>query len=163
MKLVLTRHRAAFGIIAVLAVTLFFALPRGWPASDAGYFAIRGPLAALWFAGLIAIAGSPYWKIIYREAPLRRAVTGVTDLDERELALRDRAGGLTYYLFFAVNLMLLVGAGIAADAGLVTLERTGLIGAAMPYAFFGVTLPVIMLEWFEPSHLWSEPDEEEEL
>lgn len=162
MTVFFARHRATLGLVSVIVLPAFFALPAEWPASESGYWISRTIPALLWVACGAAIWSSPYWKIIYREAPLRRALTGVSDLDERELALRDRANGLTYYLFLVANLLLLLGGGIAADAGWIALSGDTLTGGIMPYAYFAITLPVIMLEWFEPSGPAAEPLEDEQ-
>jgi len=150
-----SRHRAAFGLLSVLA---FAALPvfSEWPV-----VAIVA-VAALFFIGLLGLAGSPYRAILYREGPLQRAMTGVTDLDEREAALRDRANGLTYFLFVVVNLLLIGAAALAARAGWRGLDGDFLTRALISYTYFAVALPVIMLEWFEPSDLWAQPANDEE-
>jgi hypothetical protein len=162
MTTIFSSHRAGWGLAAIAAMALFFVQPSGWPESEAGFWLSRALLAALWLAGQVAIAGSPYWKIFYREAPLKRAITGVSDLDERELALRDRANGLTYYLLVVLSLLLLLGAGAAADIGWVELSGDTLIRAILPYALLALTLPVIMLEWFEPSGDRPAPADEED-
>lgn len=153
----LARHRATLGTVGVIALTSLFvtlAFPQTPVALEAALFAAA-------FIGLWAIARSPYWKVIYKESPLRRAVTGMTDLDERELALRDRANGLTYYLFATVNLVIIAACSALMQLGKLALDGDMLQAAIFPYAFFAATLPVIMLEWFEPSYLWSDPVEDE--
>lgn len=156
-----SRHRAVFGLVSVAVTLLFFAQPAEWPASETGFWMSRLTLGAIWLGCGAAIWSSPYWKIVYREAPLKRALTGISDLDERELALRDRAHGLTYYLFVVANMLLILGAGIAADNGWIQLNGGMLIGTLFPYLYFAVSLPVILLEWFEPSGEMPAPIEDE--
>jgi len=144
-------HRAAAGATSVAAITLLLSLPSGWPEADSWYWLSRAGLASLWLAGLMVLAASPYWKIVYREAPLRQAMTGASDLDERELGLRDRAAGLTYSLLVATSLLLMFIGGLALDAGWIALDGNSLNRAIIPYAFFATCLPIIMMEWFEPS------------
>ena len=151
MKRFFTHHRAALGLLGFLALLVDAALP-----DPEGAFAIwdiaHMALILAMVVGAAAILTSPYWKILYAEAPLRRAMTGVSDLDERELALRDRANGLTYYLFATANVLLILGLAFGMKAGLLTAPAADLLLAAvMPYVFFAIGLPVFMLEWFEPS------------
>lgn len=162
MKTPFSRHRAALGLVSVAATPVFFALPTEWPASESGFWMSRLILTLIWLICGAGIMGSPYWKIVYREAPLKRAITGVSNLDERELALRDRANGLTYYLFAVANMLLIVGVGIAVDLGWLVLNTSLMLGAVIPYFYFAISLPVIMLEWFEPSDDAPHPVEEEE-
>ena len=114
------------------------------------------------FAGGWALFTSPYFGILHRESPLRRAVTGVTELDERELALRDRASGLTYYLFVLLNMVAIGVTALAVDQQWILLDGDTLMKAFIPYSYFATALPVLTLEWFEPSSLWAAPIDEEE-
>ena len=163
MKNLIARHRAATGILALVAIVLFHALPE-----ETGNAWGDVAMATLDLLLLVAIAGgwalltSPYMSILHREAPLKRAITGVSELDERELALRDRANGMTYYLFATVHLVALVGLGLLLKYEAVVLEGEVLLDLMLPYAYFAIGLPVIMLEWFEPSSLWALPVEDEE-
>lgn len=158
MKTLISGHRALFGIASVLFLTLLFAT-LAVPAASTALEIAFVVLAAL---GVYGIVGSPYWPIIYREAPLKRAMTGVSDLDERELALRDRAAGLTYNLFAAANIIGLALAMSAIRWRWIAVDAGSLAAALAPYCWFAFTLPVIMLEWFEPSGTWAGPVDEEE-
>ena len=147
MRQFVAGHRALLGILGVAALVLLCAALAFAEAPRALEAALL--LAAAF--GLGALVGSPYWKVVYRESPLRRAVTGATDLDERELALRDRANGLTYFLFATVNIVLLAAGAALLGVNHLAIGAHGLQAAIVPYAGFAVTLPVILLEWFEPS------------
>ena len=147
MKRIVAEHRSVLGLVGTVALA-------GLSASltlSRGYTWLDGVLLVVTVAGLAALVGSPYWKIFHRESPLRRAVTGRTDLDERELALRDRASGLTYSMFAAFNLLILFALAELIGRGLVTIDASLLYHAFVPYAWLAVSLPVIVLEWFEPS------------
>jgi hypothetical protein len=147
MTTLISRHRAVLGLAGVAALAgLFFSL--AFPATTT---AIELLLLAVAILGLYAIVGSPYWSIVYRESPLKRAMTGVSDLDERELALRDRAAGLTYFLFTTINVVALALCWILVGLDKIDLRAPVLQAAIFPYAWFAVTLPVLMMEWFEPS------------
>ena len=65
--------------------------------------------------------------------------------------MRDRAHGLTYMLFATSNLVALALCWVLVDLDKLTLEADALQASLFPYAWFALTLPVIMLEWFEPS------------
>ena len=149
MKRFIGEHRAVLGLIGVAALAGLFASLRLSP----GYTGLDLGLLVLAVLGVLALVGSPYWKILYRESPLRRTVSGRTDLDERELALRDRAGGLTYSLFAAFNLLVLFAAAEMTDRDLITLDDGVLYHFFVPYGWFAASLPVMVLEWFEPSGL----------
>ena len=149
MKRFIGEHRAMLGVIGVAALAGLFASLRSSP----GYTPLDLGLLVLTLLGALALVGSPYWKILYRESPLRRPVMGRTDLDERELALRDRAAGLTYSLFAAFNMLVLFAAAEMIDRDLITLDDGVLYHVFVPYAWFAASLPVIVLEWFEPSGL----------
>src|SRR3712207_1626405 len=99
MRNLIARHRAAIGIAALIALGLFYALPEetGNVWGDVAMATIDVLLWLVVIGGAYAMFTSPYMSILYREAPLKRAATGVSELDERELALRDRANGMTYY------------------------------------------------------------------
>ena len=164
MKTLIARHRAAASILALIAIILFYVLPGetggSWgdgAATTVDVLMILVALAAGW-----AVVTSPYLPIVYREAPLKRAVTGISNLDERELALRDRANGMTYYVFGTLNLIALVALGVLLERGAIVLQGRTLLEMVVPYACFAFALPVVMLEWFEPSSLWAQPIEEEE-
>jgi hypothetical protein len=164
MKSFIASHRAGLGVAALIALPLYLWLPEdtGDAWGDVAMAVTDVAMIAIVILGGYALFTSPYLGILYREAPLRRATTGVTDLDERELALRDRAAGLTYNLFAAANVTLLFGTAIALRMGLFTLDGRMLTEAVIPYAFFSTTLPVLMLEWFEPSLWYVQPALEEE-
>jgi hypothetical protein len=140
-------HRAAWGIAGSFAVVLLFLFAIDPGASDW----VELPLLVLAMVGFGAAQGSPYWRVVYRESPLRRAMTGQTDLDERELALRDRAAGLTYFLLATLTMtgFCLAGVGMALHWWPVT--PNGLIALVIPYSLVAFALPVILIEWFEPS------------
>ena len=157
MTAIFSRHRAACGIAGLIAFAALFVSLR-WPATPT---AVELVLAAIAAIGLYGIVRSPYWSIVYREAPLRRASTGATDLDERELAVRDRAHGLTYYLFAAFNIVAIALLWMLLRIDQLVLDENVLQAALFPYAFFAVSLPVIMLEWFDPSGDRPPADEEE--
>jgi hypothetical protein len=168
MKTLIARHRAEVGILALIAVILLHALPEDtadrW--GDVAMATLDLLLILVAIAGAWAVLTSPYMSILYREAPLKRAMTGVSDLDERELALRDRANGMTYYLFAAINMLALMIAAALLQLGWIELEGEVLRDVMLPYAYFAIGLPVLVLEWFEPSSLWAagvddEPDEED--
>jgi hypothetical protein len=140
-------HRAMlgiFGVVALAALSAAFAFPEA-PA------ALEAALAIAAVAGLGGLITSPYWKIVYREAPLRSAAGGPTELDEREHALRDRGHGLAYYLFFVVNILLLALCWFLIRLGRIEIDADTLQRALIPYGFFAISLPVILLEWFQPS------------
>jgi hypothetical protein len=158
MNIFLSRHRAAFGSVGLAALGILFISLR-WPETPT---LIELALVAVTALGLYTIVRSPYWSIIYRESPLRRAATGLTDLDERESAIRDRAHGLTYYLCAAINICAIAILWVLVRLNHLVLDEHLLQGALVPYAFFAVTLPVIMLEWFNPSGDKHAPGEEEE-
>ena len=164
MKSFIASHRAGLGVAALIALPFYFWLPEdtGNAWGDVAMAVLDVVMIGIIGLGGYALYASPYFGILYREAPLRRATTGVTDLDERELALRDRAAGLTYYLFAAANITLLFGTAVALRIGSVTLDGQMLTEALIPYAFFSTTLPVLMLEWFEPSIWYVQPALEEE-
>ena len=153
MKIFIASHRAGLGVAALAALPFYFLLPDNTGDAWGDVATAVGRVIAILIAvlGGYALYSSPYMGVLYREAPLRRATTGVTDLDERELALRDRAAGLTYNLFATANLILLFGTAIGLRTGGLTLSGEMLTEAVLPYAFFASTLPVLMLEWFEPS------------
>jgi hypothetical protein len=155
MKRFIGEHRAVLGFIGVAAFAGLFASFRASP----GYTPLDLGLLVLALLGAVAIGGSPYWKILYRESPLRRPVMGRTDLDERELALRDRAAGLTYSLYAAFNLLVLFAAAELTARDVITLDDGVLYHFFVPYAWFALLLPVIVLEWFEPSGLATEEEE----
>jgi hypothetical protein len=159
MRQFVAGHRAMLGIVGLAALVLLFA-SMAFP--DPAY-AIEIPLLVAALIGIGGLVGSPYWKLIYKESPLRRAVTGITDLDERELALRDRANGLTYFLFATVNILLLCVGWVLVHHAHLVIDEHGLQAAVIPYAWFAVALPVILLEWFEPSGpATAEPDFDED-
>jgi hypothetical protein len=164
MTKLIARHRAAAGICAFVALILFHALPEEtgdkWGDVVIATFDVLTILVVI--AGGWALLSSPYFEILHRESPLKRAVTGGTDLDERELALRDRASGLTYYLFVLLNMIVIGGAALATNRHWIVLDADTLMRAFIPYAYLGLALPVLTLEWFEPSSLWAAPIEEEE-
>ena len=162
MNALFRHHRPAWGLASLAAFIVVLAMPDAPSLSEPAVLAIQFVFGALFITGTLVLHASPYTKIVYGEAPLKRAMTGVSDLDERELALRDRANGLTYNLFVTVTLLLIMAAVIASDAGWVTIDGGFLLGAFFPYALFAFDLPVLMLEWFEPSHLWAQPVELEE-
>ena len=159
MKHWIAGHRALLGLIGLAAwIGLFasLALPGVSTAAEIA-------LLLLALAGLGALVGSPYWRIVYRESPLRRAATGVTDLDERELELRDRAHGLTYFLFATINILLLALGWTLLHINRASLGADMLQAAIIPYGTFAAALPVVLIEWFEPSGpAPAELDEEEE-
>jgi hypothetical protein len=165
MTRLVARHRAAAGIFALVAILLLCSLPEAPGSAGSGIAAIALDVLLVVIAavGGGAILTSPYHAILYRESPLRRAVSGVSELDERELALRDRASGLTYCLFVLFNMILICAAAFAADRGWIVLDASTLLRALIPYACLASALPVLTLEWFEPSSLWAEPIEEEDL
>jgi hypothetical protein len=158
MNSILSRHRAASGVAGLAALTALFVSVL-WPDTPTWAELLLGGAAAL---GLYGIIRSPYWSIVYREAPLRRAATGVSDLDERELAVRDRAHGLTYYLFAAFNIVGIALLWMLMRIGHLVIDEHLLQATLFPYAFFAATLPVIMLEWFDPSCLGQAPGDEED-
>jgi hypothetical protein len=156
MTSLISGHRSTLGALGVLAFAVVFATPAlGLPT------AAELAILAVALLGLCALVGSPYWEVMYRESPLRRAVSDVTDLDERELALRDRANGLTYYLFATFNIVAIAFCWGAARFHWLVLDPQALMIAIVPYACFAVCLPVIMLEWFEPSATGAALDAEE--
>lgn len=79
MTRILFEHRAVWGLVSVLAMAALVALPSSWPAAETGFWLSRLTILAFGIAGIVAIGTSPYWKIIYREAPLQRAITGRSD------------------------------------------------------------------------------------
>ena len=164
MKNLIARHRAALGIAAFVAALVFYTLPDvgGDPRVDAALIGLQLLAGAIVAAGAWALLSSPYWAILYRESPLRRARTGASDLDERELALRDRASGLTYYFFVTLNMVLIAAAAVAVGRGWIALDGETLMTAVIPYSWLGLVLPVLMLEYFEPSGDRPAPLEEEE-
>ena len=162
MNALFRHHRPAWGLAGLAAFTALLVLPDAPSLSEPAVLAIQSVLGALFIGGTLVLHASPYTRIVYGEAPLKRAMTGVSDLDERELALRDRANGLTYNLFVTVTLLLIMAAVVALDAEWLTIDGRFLLGAFFPYALFAFDLPVLMLEWFEPSHLWAQPIELEE-
>jgi hypothetical protein len=164
MSNLIGRHRAAAGIAAFAALIFFYVLPEetGDAWGDVAMASLDVLLILVTIAGAWALLSSPYFRILHRESPLRRAVTGTTDLDERELALRDRASGLTYYLFVLFNMVAICVAALALDQDWIALDGATLMRAFIPYAYFALALPVLTLEWFEPSALWAAPIEEEE-
>ena len=164
MRNLIARHRAAAGISAFVALILFHVLPEdtGDERGDVAMASLDVLLILAAIAGAWALLTSPYFAILHRESPLRRAVTGTTELDERELALRDRASGLTYYLFVVINMLLVCAAALAIDRGWIVPSGDALMRAFIPYAYFALALPVLTLEWFEPSGLWAAPVDEEE-
>ena len=87
---------------------------------------------------------------------------GETELDERELALRDRANGLAYILFAAANMVALSFALPLVRLDRIVLSADTLMAAMIPYAAFAFALPVILVEWFEPSGERAPPMEEDE-
>jgi hypothetical protein len=155
MKRIVAEHRAVLGLIGTAALAGLAASLTVSP----GYTMLDLVLLVVTVAGLAGLTGSPYWKILHGESPLRRAVTGRTALDERELALRDRASGLTYSLFAALNLLLLFAVAQLSERGLMTVDASLLYHAFVPYAWLSLSLPVIVLEWFEPSGLAAMEDE----
>ena len=147
MRVFVTGHRALLGICGLIALIALFVSLAGPTTPTARELA----LAVIAFAGLGALVGSPYWKIVYREAPLRAAAGLPSDLDEREHGLRDRAHGLSYHLFATINVLLLALAWVLLDLGKIQLDGDKLRAAIIPYTFFAASLPVILLEWFQPS------------
>jgi hypothetical protein len=143
----IARHRAMLGIFGVAALAALF-VAFAFPETPA---ALEAVLAVTAVAGLGGLVSSPYWKIVYREAPLRSAAGGPTDLDEREHALRDRGHGLAYYLFFTFNMLLLALCWFLVRLGQIEIGADALQRALIPYGFFAISLPVILLEWFQPS------------
>jgi hypothetical protein len=164
MRNLIARHRAAIGIVALVAIVLFYALPEetGDPWGDVAMATLDVLLLLLVILGAWALFKSPYMSILHREAPLKRAMTGDTELDEREAALRDRAAGMTYYLFASVNLLAIIALGLLLKYEAIELRGNVLLEVMLPYAYFSLLLPVGMLEWFEPSSLWVVPVDEEE-
>jgi hypothetical protein len=164
MRTLIARHRAATGIVAFAAIALFYTLPEetGDPWGDVAMATLDVLLLGLVILGAWAMFTSPYMSILHREAPLKRAMTGVSELDERELALRDRAAGMTYYLFATFNLLAVIVLGLLLKYDAIVLEGDVLLDVMLPYAYFCLFLPVLMLEWFEPSSLWVVPVAEEE-
>lgn len=140
-------HRAMLGIAGLLAFAALFASLAFPDAATA----VEMALAVIALLGLGALIRSPYWKIVYREAPLRSAGGGPTDLDEREHALRDRGHGLAYYLFVTVNIVLLALGWTLLRLGRIEIDADMLQAALFPYGAFAIALPVILLEWFQPS------------
>jgi hypothetical protein len=152
-------HRAILGIFGLAAFTGLF-VSLACPDTPTWLEAVLLVAALL---GLAALLRSPYWKIVYREAPLRSAAGGPTDLDEREHALRDRGHGLAYYLFFVVNILLLALCWFLVRLGRIEIGADALQRALIPYGFFAISLPVILLEWFQPSGAaTAEPELDEE-
>jgi hypothetical protein len=147
-----------FGLVGLVALALLFVV-LAFPAVKT---LVELVLVAMAAVGIYAIVGSPYWSIVYRESPLRRAVSGISDLDERELALRDRANGLTYYIFATANVVIIAFCLSGVKWNWFVLDEDVLLAALLPYGWFAVTLPVIMLEWFEPSGAAPDPVEEKE-
>ena len=164
MRTFIASHRAGLGLAAFPALAFYFAFPEatGDPWGDVLAAVTRVVAIGVVIVGGYALFTSPYARILFREAPLRRATTGGTDLDERELALRDRAAGLTYNVFAAANMTLLFGTAIVLRFGELTIDGRTLTEAIVPYAFFSMTLPVLMLEWFEPSLWHVQPELEDE-
>ncbi|QAY77784.1 hypothetical protein [Sphingosinicella sp. BN140058] len=160
---VIARHRAAAILLALAALTALVVVPdRTAPAWGEGAgIAVNLLLILVALAGASALLTSPYLSILYREAPLKRAITGESELDEREVALRDRAAGMTYYLFATVNLVGLAAVGLLLKAGAIVLDGDLLLRWMPPYAAFAFALPVLTLEWFEPSSLWARSVEED--
>lgn len=156
MKHLVAGHRAAFGIVGSLAVVLLF-IAAIQPAPS---IATEIMLFVVACVGLNAIQASPYWRVVYRESPLRRAATGETDLDERELGLRDRAAGLTYFLMMTLTMLAFGLLGIGVGAHWWRLSGSGVIALILPYALVAIALPVIMIEWFEPSGAAPPADED---
>ena len=146
MRVFVTGHRALLGICGLIGLIALF-VSLAVPTTPT---ALELALAVIAFAGLGALVGSPYWKIVYREAPLR-STSGISDLDEREHALRDRGHGLAYYLFVVFNILLLSLAWVLVGLGKIQLDGDKLRAAIIPYTFFAASLPVILLEWFQPS------------
>ena len=167
MKIFIASHRAGLGVAALAALPIYFALPEDTGYAWGDVATAFGRVLAIGVAvlGGYALYTSPYMGTLFREAPLQRAMTGTTALDERELLLRDRAAGLTYNLFAVFNMMVLLVAAIVLDIGNFAIDGDALgdvlIRAVIPYAFFSSTLPVLMLEWFEPS-AWFAGDEIED-
>ena len=168
MKTFIASHRAGLGVAALIALPFFFLLPDDTGNAWGDVATAVGRVIAIGIASLggYALYTSPYMGTLFREAPLQRAMTGKTALDERELLLRDRAAGLTYNLFAVFNMMVLFVAAIVLDIGNFAVDGDALgdvlIRAVIPYAFFSSTLPVLMLEWFEPSSWFAEDDVENE-
>ena len=156
MKHWIAGHRALLGLFGLAAWIGLFASLAMYTST-----AVEIALLVMANAGLGALIGSPYWKIVYRESPLRRATSGVTDLDERELELRDRAHGLAYFLFVTVNIVLLALVSALLHFDRLSGDLAALQAVFLPYCTFAVTLPVILLEWFEPSGA-EEPELDEE-
>jgi hypothetical protein len=140
-------RRAILGVFGLAALTAAFA---AFACANAPAW-LEIALAAAALLGLGALVGSPYWKIVYREAPLRSAAGGPTDLDEREHALRDRGHGLAYYLFVVVNILLLALCWMLVRIGQLAIGPDLLQAVFFPYAAFAISLPVILLEYFQPS------------
>jgi hypothetical protein len=157
MKTFIASHRAGLGLAAMVAWPFYYAVPdeTGNAWGDVALSVIAVGMLGVVLLGGWALYSSPYMRVLFREAPLQRAMTGATQLDERELLLRDRAAGLTYNLFAAFNMTVLFVAAIVLDIGNFAIDGDALgdvlIRAVIPYAFFSSTLPVLMLEWFEPS------------
>ena len=168
MKTFIASHRAGLGVAALVALPLIFLLPEDTGDAWGDVATAFGRVIAIGvaFLGGYALYGSPYLGTLFREAPLQRAMTGKTALDERELLLRDRAAGLTYNLFAVFNMMVLFVAAVVLDLGHFAIDGDALgdvlIRAVVPYAFFSTTLPVLMLEWFEPSSWFVGGDIEDE-
>ena len=158
MKTFVSGHRAGLGVLGVGSLAGLF-LSLAIPSTST---LIEVALLALALFGFGALLGSPYWRIIYRESPLRRAISGETELDERELALRDRANGLAYILFAAANMVALSFALPLVRLDRIVLSADTLMAAMIPYAAFAFALPVILVEWFEPSGERAPPMEEDE-
>ncbi|TFI57965.1 hypothetical protein E2493_12270 [Sphingomonas parva] len=164
MTRMIARHRAAAGILALLALVLFYTLPEetGDAWGDVAMATLDVLMLLVVIAGGWALFTSPYFNILHRESPLRRAATGITDLDERELALRDRASGLTYNLFVVLNMIAIGALALAIEQAWVVLDGDMLMKAFIPYSYVSLFLPVLTLEWFEPSSLWATPIDDEE-
>lgn len=164
MKTFIASRRAGLGLAGLLALLLYYFLhvESGDSWGDLTLSALNVLMIGLAILGGYALATSPYVNILYRSVRPGRATSAAARLDERELALRDRAAGLTYYLFAALNLLLFVGAAIAWEIGLITLEADMLLKAAIPYAYLALSLPVLMLEWSKPSQFHVHPELEEE-
>lgn len=147
----ITRHRAVWGILGAIACPCLLLRQTGGIFQSVPGGIIDGVLSLLFVTGMYALQSSPYWHVVFRESPLRREIEGRTDLDERESALRDRANRLTYVLAITI-LMLFIGAlQLVVNMGWYATEGSGLARLILPIGFIFIPLPILVLEWFEPS------------
>jgi hypothetical protein len=58
-----------------------------------------------------------------------------------------------------VNLVACFGLGIAFESGWFGVDRTLVVSAVFAYGFVGLGLPVILLEWVEPSVCHDAPED----